>query len=125
MRSEQFERLQVLQEKLTEVFLRDADPDSWAGSGQTLAEMTKETRGDSYWCRKNAAATLSVLMRTTNLIGVIQMRSDPSRANAGGVAAPEQEKEVDTLDAEVRAAEKEANKLLAKMQSTMTSHGKA
>lgn len=125
MRAEQFARLQALQEKLTDVFLRDADPDSWAGAGQTLSEMTKETRGDSYWCRKNAAATLSVLMRTTNLIGVIQMRSDPGRADAGGVPAPEQDKEEDTLDADVRSAEKEANRLLAKMQTTMKSHGKA
>lgn len=125
MRADQYQRLQELQEKLTEVFLDEADPAHWNGAGIKLADMDQETRGNAYWCKKNAAATLSVLMRTTNLIGVIQMRSDPGRADAGGVPAPEQDKEEDTLDADVRKAEKEANRLLAKMQNTMSSHGKA
>jgi len=127
MRQDQYERLQALVEKLTDAFIGEADPDSWPGAGVPLANMDQQTRGNAYWCKKNAAATLSVIVRTTSLIGIIQSRS--AGGGAGGVTtpgagAPEAEEETG-LDAEMKAAEKEATKLLNQLQSGMKKvHGK-
>lgn len=123
MRQDQFEKLQELTEKLTDAFIGEADPAVWPGHGVAIAAMDQQTRGDRYWSKKNAAATLSVLIRTTNLIGIIQMRG--AGGGAGGVPAPEQEQEESSLDADVKAAEKEANRLLSQLQHGMKkAHGK-
>lgn len=121
MRQDQYEKLQALTEKLTDAFISEADPDVWPGHGVAIAVMDQQTRGDRYWCKKNAAATLSVIVRTTNLIGIIQLRG--AAGAPGGVK--DQEPEESSLDAESKAAEKEALRLLAKLQSSMKKvHGK-
>ncbi|MFM9434615.1 hypothetical protein ACFDR9_001675 [Janthinobacterium sp. CG_23.3] len=123
MRQDQYEKLQALAEKLTDAFIAEADPDSWPGAGLGPAAMDQQTRGDRYWCKKNAAATLSVIVRTTSLIGIIQQRSAAGAPD--GVQQQPQDDEETGLDAEVKAAEKEAAKLLAKMQASMKKvHGK-
>lgn len=123
MRQDQYEKLQALTEKLTDAFIGEADPDVWPGHGVAIAKMDQQTRGDRYWCKKNAAATLSVIVRTTSLIGIIQQRS--ALGGAGGVPSPEQEKEESGLDADIKSAEKEATRLLAELQSGMKKvHGK-
>lgn len=111
MRQDQYERLQALTEKLTDVFLDEANPDTWPGKGLAAGEMDQQTRGDRYWVKKNAAATLTVIMKTTSLIGVIQQRS---AAGAEDGVQPGSE-EPDGLDGEIRAAEKEAARLLNKL----------
>lgn len=113
MRQDQYEKLQALAEKLTDTFLAEANPDAWPGHGVAMAAMDQQTRGDRYWCKKNAAATLSVIIRTTNLVGIIQQRSAGA---GGGEAPPAGTPEDDSLDADVRAAEKEATKLLDQLQ---------
>jgi len=110
MRQDQYEKLQQLTEKLTDVFLQEADPDKWPGAALESGTMDQQTRGDRYWCKKNAAATLTVIMKTSNLVSAIQLRS--AGGEQGGAAVPEAEAEHDTLDAEVAAAEKEAMKLM-------------
>jgi len=115
MRQDQYEKLQALTEKLTDAFIGEADPDKWPGHGIEPRQMDQQTRGDRYWCKKNAAATLTVIMKTTSLIGVIQQRS--AAGGNTGAEVNEQEQEEDSLDAEVRAAEKEAEKLLKKIHS--------
>lgn len=122
MRQDQYEKLQDLTEKLTDAFIGEADPAVWPGHGVAIAAMDQQTRGDRYWSKKNAAATLSVLIRTTNLLGVIQMRG--AGGGPGGVPPPEQETEERSLDDDIKAAEKEANRLLSKMQKTAQAHGK-
>lgn len=123
MRQDQYEKLQELTEKLTDAFIGEADPAVWPGQGVAIAAMDQQTRGDRYWCKKNAAATLSVLVRTTNLIGIIQMRG--AGGGAGGVTPAEQEKDDSGLDADIKAAEKEASKLLEQLQKgTTKAHGK-
>src|SRR5687768_16669177 len=126
MRQDQYEKLQALTEKLTDVFLTEAAPDKWPGSATDPTSWDQQTRGDRYWMKKNAAATLTVLMKTTNLIGVIQQRS--AGGEDGGAGVGEGEPEPDGLDAEVRAAEKEAEKLLKKIHSQSAAsrkvHGK-
>lgn len=113
MRQDQFERLQALAEKLTDAFLEEADPDAWPGAGVALANLDQQTRGDRYWCKKNAAATLSVITRVTSLTDVIRRQT----AGLGGAAAVEPASdEPDGLDGEIRAAEKQATAMLAKIQ---------
>lgn len=113
MRQDQYEKLQVLAEKLTDTFIIEANPDTWPGAGVDIATMDQQTRGDRYWVKKNAAATLSVITRTIGLVGIIQQRA------AGGADVPtpaEGSPEDDSLDADIKAAEKEAKKLLDQYQ---------
>ena len=128
MRQDQYEKLQALTEKLTDTFLEEANPDAWPGKGVEIATMDQQTRGDRYWCKKNAAATLSVIIRTTSLVGIIQQRA------AGGADVPKEggEAQDDSLDAEIKAAEKEAERLInkalhasAKAEFDKRVHGKA
>lgn len=68
MRPDQIQRLRELQEKLAEVVLEEADPDTWPGAGVPLADVDQTTRGNRYWCKKNAAATFALLERTTSTL---------------------------------------------------------
>lgn len=113
MRQDQYEKLQQLGEKLTDTFLSEADPDSWPGAGLPLATIDQQTRGDRYWCKKNAAATLSVIMKVSSLVDVIRRQT----AGAGGAASVEPETdEPDGLDGEIKKAEKEATAMLDRIQ---------
>lgn len=109
MREDQYRRLQDLEEKLTDEVLREADPDTWTAPGIQAKDLTQQERGDRYWCKKNAVATISLAIRIGSLIGMVQ-RNGPT-----GGADPEEEGE-NPMDAEIREAEAEAKKLLAKMQ---------
>ncbi|MDN7497921.1 hypothetical protein QZM89_22220 [Burkholderia gladioli] len=110
MRQDQYERLQALSEKLTDVFLGEADPDTWPGAGIQLATMDKATRGDRYWSKKNAAGTVMLIGRVHTLIGQIQLGSSAGDGAASLTTAEEE------LDQEVAAAEKEAERLLNEVQ---------
>ncbi|WP_241172545.1 hypothetical protein [Burkholderia gladioli] len=110
MRQDQYERLQALSEKLTDVFLGEADPDTWPGAGIALATMDKATRGDRYWSKKNAAGTVMLIGRVHTLIGQIQLGSNAGDGAAGVTSAEEE------LDREVAAAEREAERLLSEVQ---------
>lgn len=109
MRDDQYLRLQALSEQLTDVFLEEADPEQWPGAGVPLQSMDKATRGDRYWSKKNAAATVMLIGRVENLVGSIQ---DDSNKGHGAAAVSDTESE---LDQEIAAAEKEAAKLLNKV----------
>lgn len=120
MRQDQFEKLVLLSEKLTDAALIEADPENWNGADLLPMEMTRETRGDRYWCKKNAVATLSLIARLAHITQSIRDQSHKSPGEEGGaMAVTDTESE---LDAEVAAAEKEANKLLKKLA---TQEGKA
>lgn len=110
MRQEQYEKLQTLADELTDKALLDANPDGWAGAGKTAAQMDRLERGDAYWSRKMAMSTLSVLMRVTSLVTVVQNQKNSSIATT---SMNEAESE---LDKEIASAEREANKLLDKLQ---------
>jgi hypothetical protein len=112
MRQDQYEKLQAMSEKLTDVILAEADPDQWPGAGIAPGAMDQQTRGDRYWCKKNAVATISLVDRVNRLTGQIQAASSNG---AGAAAVPEGETDEEGLDADVRKAEKEAAKLLDQM----------
>lgn len=120
MRQDQFERLHSLEEKLTDVLLKEAEPDKWPGHGIEPGAMDKSTRGDRYWCKKNAVATISLIQRVGSLIGAVRLRGDGTLPPAGPPAETEDEGEEaqqDSMEEEVLAYEKEAAKLLRDMQA--------
>lgn len=106
MRPDQIDRLKDLSEKLADVVLEEADPDTWPGRGLAAADMTQQERGDRYWCKRNAAATFGLLERTTRTI------ADATQANPNAADRPNDRPE---LDQEVNRLEKEAGKLLEKV----------
>lgn len=107
MRQDQFERLQQRAEQLVDVFLDESDPATWPGHNVPPSTMDKSTRGDRYWCKKNAVATLAVAQRIVGLIDTVR------RKTSGGDVAPDSVgDEQDELEAAAAAAEKEAEKLL-------------
>lgn len=119
MRQDQYERLQALSEKLTDVLLHEAEPEKWPGHGLDPGAMDQKTRGDRYWCKKNAVATISLAQRVGALIGQVQVAGAgttppdaPADGEDGGAGAAR-----DHLDAEVQAAEQEAARLLKELQS--------
>ena len=68
MRPDQLERLRDLEERLADVVLEEADPDTWPGAGKPLASLTQQERGDRFWCKRNAAATFGLLERTVRTL---------------------------------------------------------
>ena len=67
MRDDQMVRLQALSERLGEVVIQELDPHNWPGAEKVPAELTQQERGDRYWCKKNAAATMTLLLKTINI----------------------------------------------------------
>jgi hypothetical protein len=106
MREDQKERLRALTEKLADVVLSDADPDGWVGKDKLPSELTQQERGDAYWCRKMALASIGVLNRTEALIASIDGKKDGDDPLSDA-----------NLDQEVKAAEKEADAILKRLQT--------
>lgn len=105
--------MQALSEKLLDVFLAEADPDTWPGKGLVLGAMDAQTRGDLYWVRKTAASVLMLEAKVSNRIDALQ------NAGAGTTPAAPSSDEADDaadLEKEVRRAEKEAAKLMDELQ---------
>ncbi|GAB2493885.1 hypothetical protein [Arenimonas alkanexedens] len=105
MRQDQIEKLQALSEQLTDVFLFEANPKEWPGEGLLPRLLSQEQRGDRYWSKKNAVATMAIVVRIESLTGRL--------VNPRGKDADE---DADSnLDAEISAAEKEGTRLLEKV----------
>ena len=113
MRSDQYQRLQALEEQLLDVFIFEADPTKWPGHGIEPANMDQKTRGDRYWCKRNPAATLVIVTKVQALVHQTQ--------NFGAMRDGESQNEVaeqeDELDKDIAAAEREAQKLMTELQT--------
>ena len=109
MRQDQIARLQKLSEKLADVVLEEADPDTWPGAGVPLADVSQAQRGDRYWCKKNAAATFALLERAHSLL------TDAKDIAPNGKPFERPDLDQDIADAEKRAA-KAVSKAVAKAQ---------
>lgn len=105
MREDQVQRLQALGEDLAEVVIQELDPNEWPGAGKPLADITKDERGDRYWCKKNAAATMTLLLKVVNITGVLNKQKPGEPADA-----------CDELESELAAAEREAAAILERIQ---------
>lgn len=112
MRDDQYARLKALTEKLADTVVDEADPDNWTGKGKRPAELTRDERGDRYWCKKNAAASLSVMMRIYSVAGMVE------RAGAAPPELPAGAGGETDLEREVSLAEREAQKILTRIAKT-------
>lgn len=74
MRQDQFERLIELQEQMVDVLLVEADSDTWTG-GDHPGKLTRDERGDRYWCKRNAAATMALVQKMGNIITTERRRA--------------------------------------------------
>lgn len=112
MRQDQFEKLQALEEKLIDVALTEANSDHWPGVGILPAQLDQQTRGDRYWCKKNAVATISLIQRIGCLVNGVRLTGTGTTAPE----PPEGEPAGDSLDSEITSAEKEAARLMKRFQ---------
>ncbi len=67
MSAAQYLKLSAIQSKLFDVLAVEADPDNWPGAGMLSKAMDRATRGDSYWAKRNAAATMSLIQRAQSI----------------------------------------------------------
>ncbi len=101
-------RLSLLSDQLTDTVLIEADPDNWPGAGKAIDKHTKQERGDRYWFKKNAAATLTLLTKVHTLIGI---------HTRGGTPTAEGEDDDDFgLGQKVAAAQREAAAIIERLQ---------
>ena len=110
MHSDYKTRLTALTDKLTDVVLQEADPANWPGAEKKPSELTKDERGDRYWDKKNAAASLTLLIKVHSLIGM-QTRGGTPVDNPGSG-----DDEAFELGQQVSKAEKEAAAIIARLQ---------
>jgi hypothetical protein len=104
MRNDQIERLRDLEERLIDVYLDEADPDNWPGVGSMGDQLTKEQRGDRYWEKKNAVATVMLAHETRKLIA-----NDKQALGRDPYSDGE-------MDRKIKDAEKRAADLVKKVQ---------
>lgn len=116
MREDQYNRMINLHERLTDVFLTESEPDKWPGAGIDPALYDQRTRGDRYWCKKNAVATIALMQRITSLTVQVQ------HASATGAEVVFDDDV--NLDAEVAKAEKEAAQMLGELERIRQSSAK-
>jgi hypothetical protein len=102
-------RLTALTDKLTDAVLEEADPENWPGGNKRTDQLTKQERGDRYWDKKNAAASLTLLIKVHSLIGM-QARGGTPSDNPG------QDDEAFELGKQVSKAEREAAAIIERMQ---------
>lgn len=110
MRDDQIKRLKALSEGLADVVLEEANPDNWPGAGKSLADLSREERGDRHWSKKNAAASMTLLVKVISITGHVQ-----------GGTLPKGDTEED-LEAMQAKAESEALALLERAQAGVNVH---
>lgn len=105
MRADQIERLNNLSSSLTDVALVEADPATWPGKDKKLADLTQDERGDRYWSKKNAAATLTLLIKIHSILGIAERGLNQVMPEA------------DDLDDDIAKTERAAKKILSKFKA--------
>jgi hypothetical protein len=116
MRQDQYEALQLLEEKLLDVFLEEADPDSWPGKGLKIGAMDAQTRGDLYWVRKTAASAAVLRGKVLAMIDDTQQGGRTPQLPPGEEPAAEGDAEGGQLDADIASAERQAQALISELQ---------
>jgi hypothetical protein len=106
MTPDQAKRLHALQDKLLETVFREADPNNWVGGNTPTANLSMEDRGNRYWCMKVAAQAVGIYARLDAISG---QSGEIGTAKAG-----------EDLDDEIKRSEREAKKILDRVQKGMT-----
>lgn len=108
MRQDQYERLQKLEEDLTEVFLDEADPAVWPGAGKPSAKLSQHDRKERYLYKRAATETAQLLVRTQILIGQMQsLGATPSDVPV----PPAEQAENAAFERELVGAERDADRM--------------
>lgn len=81
MRPEQITQLSSIEEELTDVFIAECQPKTWP------AMVKQKDRGDRYWFKKNALATLSLVGRLQTVLREIKA-GDPGNEKEAGAPRP-------------------------------------
>lgn len=90
----------------------DANPEHWTAPGKIAKDLTQQERGDAYWCRKLASASLSVLTKVLVVTGMAERRLASNAPDPIG-----DDGDAGSLDKEIRRAEREAAKILKRIQA--------
>lgn len=80
MTAAQYARLAAIQSRLFDVLGDECDPDCWPGAGIAPTAWDRDTRGDRYWHKKNAAATMSLITRAQS---IFKAELDNARRGSG------------------------------------------
>jgi len=78
MRPEQIKQLADIEEQLVDVFVEECKPEGWP-----MME-DKESRGDRYWHKKNAIATLTIVGRIQTVLRDVRT----TEGDSGGKTPP-------------------------------------
>lgn len=105
MRPDQRERLSRIAESLADVMLDEIDPAMWPGANKPQGEWDKAIRGDRVWMKKNANATMTLLLR------IEQLRAVEAGEKPGGPADDPEDEEARLIT----KAEAAADELLRKV----------
>ena len=109
MRTDQYDRLKQISEKLTDVVLLEADPKNWPPTegvkGKSGAAYFNATR-ELHWRKKGATATLNILMRLHALVNIVE------RSAVTNPPTPDDQPERD-MDELIEKSEKEVEGILA------------
>ena len=109
----------MLDERLSALYLNEADPQLWPADGVEPMQQTRDERGDRVWCKKNADHTLSLLLKSvtfqTRMIDLQLRKKALERGTAIG-ALPDEDPDA-TLKRVQKNAERMAKKMIAKMTS--------
>lgn len=98
-RMNQLEKLKQLSEKMIDIVITEADPDTWPGANKSLDEMSEDERGDRYWSKKNANQVITTAVKLETLIALHERKG----------TAPKDDKITDAEN-KVRQYEKAAQK---------------
>lgn len=107
MRPEQITRLAAIEEKLVDLFAEECKPDDWPGMG------TAKDRGDRYWYKKNALATLTIVGRIQTVLRDLRAGDGAAGGKAGGNAPPDPSRD-ESIEEEAARLEKQGVSLLKK-----------
>lgn len=77
MRQDQFEKIQAMNESLADVFINEVNPANWPGANQPIDMQDAKIRGDRYWMKKNAVATMTLMQRIAVFVGMVQRGTLP------------------------------------------------
>lgn len=106
MRPEQVERLAKIEEDLVDIFTTECEPKKWPGMASV------QERGDRYWHKKNALATLQLVGRIQTVLRDARPDSGAGEAPKGDLRPDGEGRDPDEIEREAAALEKKGVAIL-------------
>lgn len=105
MRPEQIQKLTELEEQLVDVFAEECKPEEWPGM------KDQQARGDRFWFKKNALATLAIVGRIQTVLREIRVDGGTEQPGKGD---PSRDLDEESIEQEAARLEKQGVALLKK-----------